>query len=259
MFYTNATYIGIDPSAGRRPFIYAALDHELRPIALGQGNIEDILAFVAGQRQAVVAVAAPRRPNQGVMAREEVRRELSPAPSRGRWVDFRLADYLLRKRNIIVPQTPASEEACPNYMRMGFRLFRKLEHIGYHEYPHPEAVHLSLEVYPHACYTALLELAPFPKYSLEGRLQRQLVLFENQVKVPDPILFFEEITRHRLLKGILPVQHLMSSGELDALMAGYTAWVAANHPEKLILVGDPDEGRIAIPCAELKPHYPVQR
>jgi len=259
MLFTNATYIGIDPSAGLRPFVYAALDHELRPIALGAGKFDDILAFVAGQHQAVVSIAAPHKPNQGVMAREEIRRELSPIPHPGRWVDFRLADYLLRKRNILVPQTPADEESCPNWMRMGFRLFRKLEQIGYQEYPHPDSQRLFLEVYPHACYTVMLGLSPFPKYSLEGRLQRQLALYDNQVKVQDPMLFFEEITRHRLLKGVLPVHHLMSSGELDALVAAYTAWVAANQPDQLILLGHPDEGRVALPCAELMPHYPVPR
>jgi len=51
MFYTNSTFIGIDPTAGEKPFVYAALDHELRLLALGHGSIDDILAFAAGQRQ----------------------------------------------------------------------------------------------------------------------------------------------------------------------------------------------------------------
>ena len=259
MFFTNTTYIGIDPSAGVRPFIYAALDQELRPVALGEGRIDDILAFLAGQRQALVAIASPRQPNQGVMANEELRNRLSPVPNHGRWVDFRLADYLLRQRNIHVPQTPANEAACPQWMQMGFRLYRKLGVLDYREYPQPEAPRQFLEVYPHACYTALLGLAPFSKYSLEGRIQRQLLLFERKVKVPDPMLFFEEITSHRLLKGILPVEHLLSAGELDALMAAFTAWVASNRPDELTLLGDPLEGQVAIPITQLKSHYPSQR
>jgi len=259
MFFTNTTYIGVDPSAGVRPFVYAALDQELRPIVLGEGRIDDVLAFLAGQRQAVVAIASPRQPNQGVMGNEEVRKQLSPSPHRGRWMDFRMADYLLRQRNIHVPQTPASEDACPQYMQMGFRLYRKLESLGYREYPQAEAPRQFLEVYPHACFTVLLGQAPFPKYSLEGKIQRQLLLYERKVKVSDPMLFFEEITSHRLLKGILPVEHLLSSGELDALIAAYTAWVAANHPEELVLLGDAQEGRVAIPLAQLKSNYSSQR
>ena len=259
MFFTNTTYIGIDPSAGVRPFVYAALDQELRPLVLAEGRIDDVLAFLAGQRQAVVAIASPRQPNQGVMGDDEVRKGLSPAPNRGRWVDFRLADYLLRQRNIHVPQTPASEAACPLWMQMGFRLYRKLDDLGYREYPNPEASRQFIEVYPHACYTVLLGLAPFSKYSLEGRIQRQLLLFEQKLKISDPMLFFEEITSHRLLKGILPVEHLLSSGELDAVVSAYTAWVATNHPEDLTLLGDNAEGRVAIPSVHLKSHYSSQR
>jgi hypothetical protein len=259
MFFTNTTYIGIDPSAGVRPFIYAALDQELRPLVLGEGRIDDVLAFLAGQRQAVVAIAAPRQPNQGVMAKEEIRRQLSPAPSRGRWADFRLADYLLRQRNISVPQTPSDEAACPNWMQMGFRLYRKLDLLGYQSFPQEDAPRQYLEVYPHACFTVLLGQAPFPKNSLEGRIQRQLVLYDLKVKISDPMLFFEEITSHRIFRGILPVEHLSTPGELDALISAYTAWIAVNHPNDLTLLGDVEEGQVAIPSKQLKSHYSLQR
>ena len=255
MLFNPATFIGIDPTAGQRPFSYAALDNQLRPLALGEGRLEDILAYAAGQRQAWIAVCAPRRPNQGVMTLQEVRSTLSPLPSAGRWVDFRLADYLLRQHNIAIPQTPARIEACPNWMQMGFQLYRGLERLGYATYPDQGAGLQSLEVYPYASYAALLEVLPFPKYTLEGRLQRQLILYESKVKVPDPMLVFEEITRFKLLKGVLPVGQLYRTGELDALVAAYTAWLAANHTEQVLIVGDVREGQIVLPVAELKPHY----
>lgn len=255
MFFVDTTYVGIDPTAGGRPFVYAALDHELGLLVLGQGNIDDVLAFAAGQNRALVAVCAPRRPNQGVMARAEVRDRLSPPPSPGRWLNFRLADYLLRQHNICIPQTPARLEDCPNWLRMGFTLFRRLEELGYRQYPEAEAERLYLEVYPHASYAVLLEGLPFPKHSLEGRLQRQLVLHEQGINAPDPMRFFEEITRHRLLKGILPLEDLYTPGELDALVGAYTAWLAASRPEAVTLLGDADEGQIVLPAAELKISY----
>lgn len=279
MFFTNTTFVGIDPTAGQRPFAYAALDHDLRLLALGQGSLDEVLAFAAGQRQAWVAVCAPRRPNQGVMRRDEVRQSLSPAPHPGRWLDFRLAEYLLRQHNISIPQTLAAEADCPTWMQMGFLLHRRLEALGYRPFTRPEGAQpdgggqgggqpeggqpegslqgtrLCLEVYPHACYTVLLNVAPFPKGSLEGRLQRQLALHEHKLRVPDPMNFFEEITRHRLLRGILPLEELYEPGELDALVAAYTAWHAACRPQEITLLGDPDEGQIALPVAELKHHY----
>ena len=112
-----------------------------------------------------------------------------------------------------------------------------------------------LEVYPHACYCALLGQVPLPKNTFEGRIQRQLALVEQKLDVPDPMDLFEEITRHRLLQGILPVGELYAQGELDALAAAYTAWLAATYPSKVTALGDPAEGVVIVPAAELKRHY----
>jgi hypothetical protein len=255
MFYTHTTFVGIDPTAGVRPFTYAALDGDLQLMALGQGDMDEVLAFVAGQRAALVAVCAPRRPNLGLMEQAEVRASLQPVPRPGRWTNFRMAEYQLRQRNITVPQTPARETDCPNWMRMGFSFFKRLEHLDYRAYPHEDGPHQSMEVYPHACFTVLLDRLPFPKHSLEGRIQRQLILHQCQVGLADPMLVFEEITRHRLLQGILPLDDLHPPEELDALVAAYTAWLASNQAGKITLLGHPDEGILVLPVAELKVRY----
>jgi predicted RNase H-like nuclease len=127
--------------------------------------------------------------------------------------------------------------------------------LGYTIFPAEESALQVLEVYPYAAYTVLLGLLPFPKYSLEGRLQRQLALYELKVRLPDAMLYFEEITRHRLLKGILPAENLFSPGELDALVAAYTAWLVINHADQASILGDVDEGQIVLPAGELKSHY----
>jgi hypothetical protein len=254
MLFANLTFIGIDPTAGQRPFSYAALDGDLQMLALGQGDLDDILAFVAGQRQAYVAVNAPARPNQGLLADPQVRQSLNPPPRPGRWLDFRVAEYLLRQHNIVIPQTSANEQECPNWMQMGFKLYRRLEALDYLPYGANEGKRQYLEIYPHASFTMLLDVLPFPKHSLEGRIQRQLILYALNINVPDAMLFFEEITRHRLLKGILPSDNLYTPGELDALVGAYTAWLAANQPNQVCLVGDVREGQIVLP-GELKPRY----
>ena len=66
---------------------------------------------------------------------------------------------------------------------------------------------------------------------------------------------FEEITRYRLLQGILPLDNLYSAGELDALVAAFTAWVAATSPEGVTVLGAPEEGQIVLPSAELQSRY----
>lgn len=255
MLFTHITYIGIDPTAGKRPMVYAALDNDLRLLALDRGSLDDVLAFVAGQRQAAVAVNAPLCPNQGLMAREKVRQHLFPTPRPGRWMNFRVVEYQLRQHNIRVPQTASREQDCPNWMRTGFTLYHRLDNLGYRPYPTDESKHQYLEVYPHACYAVLLDQNPLPKRTLVGRLQRQLVLHERRLNVHDPMRFFEEITRYRLLKGILPSEILYTSEELDALVAAFTAWLATAHPEQVTRIGDPKESQIVLPVAELKERY----
>lgn len=255
MLFSRTTFIGIDPTAGEKPFAYAALDNDLKLLALGHGSMDDVMAFAAGQRQAYVSVCAPRRTNQGCMLQAAVRDSLDPPPHPGRWENYRLADYLLRIHNFVAPRTPSNEMDAPNWMRMGFELFRRLEAFGYAAYPTPNAERQSLEVYPFAAYAVLIGVRPFQKYSLEGRLQRQLVLYDNRLDVPDPMKIFEEITRHRLLHGLLPLGDLYSAGELDALIGAYTAWNAALHPDQTTLLGDPEEGQVILPAKEIKPRY----
>jgi hypothetical protein len=255
MFFTHSTFIGIDPTAGTRPFYYAAINNELELLALGQGSMNDVLAFVAGQREAFVAVSAPSCPNQGLMTHPETRTNLSPPPRPGRWTNFRIAEYQLRQHNINIPQTRANERMCPGWMQMGFILYKRLKELGYVPYPSKNSTHQWIEVYPHACYSTMLERIPFSKHTLEGRIQRQLVLYENRLKIPDPMRVFQEITRHRLLQGVLTLENLYLPEELDALVSAYTAQKAANHPDQVMLVGDPAEGQLVLPVATLKLHY----
>ncbi len=255
MFFTSASYVGIDPTAGHKPFAYAALDKELRLTALGRGSLDEVLAFTAGQQQALVAVCAPRRPNQRLMERPEIRDSLNPPPRPGRWMNFRLVEYLLRQHGISCYKTPSEEKACPNWMQMGFRLYRRLEQMGYRSYPSQESALQWMEVYPHASYCTLLGHVPLPKNTLEGRLQRQLALYKQKIGIPDPMDFVKGITSQHLLQGSLTQNALYTQGELDALVAAYTAWQAANHLNQTTALGDASEGLVFLPVAELKRHY----
>jgi len=255
MLFTNTMFFGIDPTAGKLPFIFGAIDQDLNVMVIDKGPLDDVLAFAAAQRQAIVGVCAPRRPNQGLMADEALRQSLTPIPNPGRWVDFRLVEYLLWQRNIRIPRTPASEEDCPRWMQNGFQLYQRLEALGYRAYPDEEAERQYIEVYPHASYCALLGVLPFAKRTLEGRLQRQLVLYEGRLRITDPMRIFEEITRYRLLNGILSTEGIFDQGELDALIAAYTAWQLMRTPENSLLLGDPAEGQVALPVSSLNERY----
>ncbi len=86
-------------------------------------------------------------------------------------------------------------------------------------------------------------------------MQRQLVLRVNKVQVPDPMKFIAGLTTEHVLQGNLPTEQLYSQGELDALVAAYTAWQSANHPKQVTLLGDATEGLVVLPVAKLKRRY----
>jgi hypothetical protein len=252
MLFNQATFIGVDPTAGQEPFVYAALDHQLRLLALAEGEIDEVMAFIGGQQQALVGVNAPRRLNQGLMADESYRSRLSPPPRSGRYLGYRVAEYELRQQAIHTYRTPRHISTCPRWIQVGFRVYQRLEGLGYRPNRPGERSWQYIEVYPHACFCVWLKAAPLPKKSLEGRIQRQLALFELGVELRDPMTFFEEITRHRLLMGTLPEGILFSPAELDALAAAYMAWITALHPDKTTQVGDPTEGEIVLPTEPLR-------
>jgi len=247
MFFPDSTFIGIDPTSGHKSFTYAALDKDLNLLALAEGELEDVTVFIAGQQSATVAVNAPAGVNLGLV-REKLKRTMS-TPHQIRGAEFRVAEFELRGRGISVSGTPASVGASPAWMQLGFELYHKLEEFGFKKYPAGKAPYQILET------CVLAGGVPLSKPSLEGKLQRQLILYERGLRIKDPMEFFEEITRYKITKGIWPTELLYPPEQLDALVAAYTAWLAVHKQEHTRSVGDEQEGLIILPDKELKEKY----
>ena len=77
-----------------------------------------------------------------------------------------------------------------------------------------------------------------PRRTLDGRIQRALILYEEGLQFSDPMDYYEEITRHKLLQGILPAESIYSIRQLDALAAAYVAWMAENRPGQVVTRGE---------------------
>jgi hypothetical protein len=250
----DSIYVGIDPTSGNKDFGYAILDGNLDLVTLAEADLDELLTFLREQHSAFVAVNSPRGVNQGL-----VKNKLGvvhTGPRRAvRSTDIRMAEYELRERGIAVAGTPAREEFCPSWMQIGFTFYERLLEIGFKSYGADSSVCQVLETHPFACFCVLAEGIPFPKPTLEGRLQRQLILNEKGLRIRDALDFFEEITRFKLMKGILPTDVLYSPEQLDVLVAAYTAWLSARHPEQVAGVGDTAEGQIILPVRELKANY----
>lgn len=243
-------YIGIDSTAGRRPFTYAILDDQLRVTACGEGQYMEVLDLVLGFPAAVVAVDAPQSPNHGLMARPEYRKRLGLPPQGAGWRDCKVAEYELRRHGIGLYLTPQDAGRAAPWMQLGFQLYASLRGAGFQPYPAaPAAGRVFLEIYPHSGFTVRLGRRPLRKDTLEGRLQRQIVLYDEGLAVADPMDAVEELTRHHLREGQLAFPGLHTHDELDALMAAFTAFLTVRQPEQVTAVGDPDEGQIIVPIA----------
>jgi predicted nuclease with RNAse H fold len=258
MLFTEALFIGVDPNAGNRPMHYAALDRELHLVALDQADLEGVLTFIGSLDSAVVGIDAPQSPNQGLLANPEIRRRYNLRPGGNTWSDWRICEYELRQRNIRLYSTPGEVQEAKGWVRTGFELFKRLRQNGFRQHilgeePGKRSV---LEARSHVGYSVLLERRPFLKQSMEGRLQRQLVLYLEGLEVANPMHVLEEITRHNLLMGNLPLERLRSAEQLDAIMAAYIAYLAALKPERMFQIGEREEGLISVPTANLKDFYP---
>jgi predicted nuclease with RNAse H fold len=253
MNLTDSAFIGIDPTSGQKSFTFAALDRDLHLLELSDGEIEDVVAFLGEAKSAFVAINAPAGINHGLVRARMKKEMLTPHQIRG--AEFRMAEYELRERGIAISGTPANQAMCPGWMQLGFELFRRLEEMGFRKYPERDSALQVLETHPHACFCVMAGSAPLSKPSLEGRLQRQLLLHDHGVRINDPMDFFEEITRYKLARGIWPMELLYLPEQLDALVAAYTAWLAIGKKDQIVFVGDEQEGQIVLPGAGLKDRY----
>ena len=254
MFSTDTLYLGIDPTSGEKEFGYVALDSNLNLLRLGDADLDELIAFLKGPDFVYVAVNAPARVNHGLVKKKLEGEGAKPKASY-RGVDIRVAEFELRKRGIAVAGTPSREEYCPAWMQVGFALYRKLWDLGFKSYGEGDAKYRVMETHPFACFCVLAESVPFPKPTLEGRLQRHSILFDKGLRINDAMMFFEEITRFKLIKGILPVDVLHTPEQLDVMVAAYTAWLGATRPEEVTRIGDKEEGQISLPVSELGEKY----
>ena len=124
--------------------------------------------------------------------------------------------------------------------KTGGELFQKFQErlgdAGFKAYATKDGPRLWIESNADECYR-VFHPKMLPRQSVEGRLQRALILYEEGLQIPDPMDYFEEITRHKILQGVLPTEGIYSSRQLDALAMAYIAWMAGNRAETVATRG----------------------
>src|SRR3989304_4241173 len=99
-------YLGIDPTAGRRPLNYAILDSKLNIVAEGSGHPDDLLRTIEPYPDIMCAVDAPIVPNKGLLSEPAKRAEVGLSPNKITYSRYRVCEYELRRRGINLYRTP---------------------------------------------------------------------------------------------------------------------------------------------------------
>ena len=115
---------------------------------------------------------------------------------------------------------------------------QELAHINFRPLSKQSDLRQFMETKAQDCFRMLAGAKLLSGRTFEGRIQRSLILYEEGFQIPDPMDFFEEITRHKLMQGILPFENLYSARELDAMVAAYIGWMTYNRPKQVKLQGD---------------------
>jgi len=248
-------YIGIDTTAGRRPVTVAMLDGNLNVVYLASLKLAEVVPLLAQYPRVFCGIDAPSHPNRGLLADSDYRQRHGLNPEGERYQSYRACEFDLRRRGIHIYNTPADERKVQRWMTVGWDLYDQLQENGFAYYPE-RGNRVMFETYPHADYTVLIKRRPYIKTGLEGRMQRQLVLYEQGINVPDGMDLLEEWTRYRFLTGQIPTDRLYEHDQLDALIAAYTAYLVGREPHRVSAVGELFDGQIILPTRELLEEYP---
>jgi hypothetical protein len=129
------------------------------------------------------------------------------------------------------PTTKSKQEYYSDFKKV-------IAQTGFKPYASKAAPKQWLETDAQACFRRWIGNPLVSRRTLEGRVQRGLILYDQGLRVTDPMDFFEEITRHHMLSGVFPNELLYSATQLDALAAAYVAWLAVNEAGQVETTAD---------------------
>lgn len=233
------TYIGIDMQAVQKPYFYAALEGDLQIIATGHGRVADVLAYLSGQSSALVAVNGPicAQRSTGDCLQDGL---FDLSEPQGKYVPLRTGEAQLISRGFTYSVPGKTVERSLD-------LVSRLREMNYTIFGETDATRAFLETQCDAACWLSTGHKPYDAHTLEGRLQRQLLLCEFGLPLQDPMVFLEEFTRHRLRTSQVPMEQVIPAHELRALMAAAIAWLVDIRPEVVERLGNTGNGEIFLP------------
>ena len=248
----KSTFIGINIISNAPQFCMAAIDDNAKLIALSSGNLGDTLAYISGVKNAIVGINSPSNTNYGYVKKSKVIEDIKETNMKLSTYNMRICEYELFVKGYTPGFTPSSIKKCPKWVRNGFRLYKRCQELGY-SISQIEINKKSLvEVNTETSFKKFANYQLLDKITFEGRLQRQLILYEMGMDIPDPMCYFEELTRYRLLNGNLPLEDIYQIEELNAICAAFSVYLLLQRNSLAEWIGEPDEGQIMVPPGKIK-------
>src|SRR5512135_2833260 len=136
MAATDPISVGVDTASGPT-LTYAVLDHDLKPAAITEGEVEQLVDYLAAQPAAFVAINSPSHTSAGIV-RKRLRAQ-NPGARTLRGAEIRAAESDLRERGIAVGATPSNASLCAPWVQLGLSLYAALQARGFKPFPDAEA------------------------------------------------------------------------------------------------------------------------
>lgn len=232
-------FIGVDVHQNK--LTVACINEELNDFMISDMTSDELINFIKDQSPKVIAVDAPYRLNSGLMNDENYRLNLRPQLKNH--YHKKVSEYELSKRGMNPFSTPGSMDEVTgwkDWMNTGFNLYKTLKSLDYQEVNEQNVGSSGfIEVFPHACFTVLLDYVPSKKSTSLGLQQRIEVLEANGLKGVSKCM--EGLGRHK------------TADQLDALVAAYTAYLCDK--KEVSFLGDISEGQIVLPVKMVKDVY----
>jgi hypothetical protein len=241
----HAIYLGIDVQAAHKPFYYTALDADLETIACGHGRQADVLAFLAGQTSALVAINGPVWAPE--FASHISQRGLFGEKESSYTYTHRDVDIEMNARGYPMTVVPPAGKKTPVWMERCLELVSLMKRMGYQPYIGDNAGLEYFETNTDAGYQQISGYRPYESRSLEGRMQLQLQLVELGLNLHDPMAFLEEFTRFRLRTSNIPLEQILPAHELRAMLAAVFAWLLDNRPHQIEHLGQNPGRNVILP------------
>ena len=237
----DTCFVGLNVNSRPPHFTVVGLDAKLNTLFDFTGNWEDISSRLDEYQQIILALNSPVSPNTDFL-RHSQKKKHKP----GKWPDVRCIEYELAEYGAPIYHTPKKKSNLLASQQYGSKLVENLKSVGFIDLESDGEKRL-IEVPAETAFWSIDRKPLFEEFSFIGRIQRQLLLLELGFKLPDPMDFFEELTRFKLLTGKAPLDMVFDVSRLNACINAFTALKIKKDPSRVAKLGYPQEGYLYLP------------